>query len=195
MVDIRVESPIKSGLRFTNENILAIFITCGKAYACSSNSIPVHLLGKNAYENEINFKEFLAQINVEPSPDSELLPGNSLRETWFIIDKSRNYFWLGVSSGIIDNITIQDKCLITSEGIKIGDSMAKVMKVYPDAKFRADSEDVAKGVYDIVANEGALVFWFDSRDIRKRLSMGEDITPDQEIVKTMKVSLINILLR
>ena len=164
----------------------------GSACACPGNPVPVHLLGRNAYKQEVNFREYLEVVEVVPSPDSELLDIRGLRESLFIVDKNRNYFRLSVLDGIIEWIAVDDPCLIAERGIRVGDSLPRVMAVYPDAKFRQGAKLVESGIIDILANNGKIEFLFSGRINRDLLRSGYKFDLNDEVLKGLKVSSIII---
>lgn len=171
--------------------VYSLFIF-GSAYACPVNPIPVHLLGKNAFNNEVNFWEFLAAIEKAPSPDSELLDVDGKWESWFIVDKNRNYFHLSMLVGLIKGIIVDDQCLTTEKGIRVGDSFSRVRSVYPDAKFKHGEKLVENGVFDLLANDGKVEFIFTAKIILDLINNGYQVNLNDEVVNEIKVSAIII---
>ena len=164
----------------------------GSAYTCPGNPIPVHLLGKNTHNNEVDFWEFLAAIEKAPSPDSELLDVDGMWESWFIVDKNRNYFHLSMLAGLIKGIIVDDKCLITEKGVRVGDSFSRVMAVYPNAKFKHGGKFLEGGVFDLLANDGAVEILFAAKIVQDLIKDGYQVDLNDEVVKELKISAIII---
>lgn len=172
--------------------LVCALLIFGSVYACPDNPIPVHLLGKNAYNKEVDFWEFLAVVDKARSPDSDLLDANGTRDSWFIVDKNRNYFHLSALDGVIKGIIVDDRCLITEEGVRVGDSFSRVMAVYPDAKFKQGDKLVESGVFDLLANEGKVEFLFAAKIILDLIRDGYQVDLNDEVVKKLRVSAIII---
>lgn len=185
------------GLRLKTHRLSLFVLTCsfwilGSVSACPGNLIPIHLLGKNAYNKEVDFQEFLAVVDVAPSPDSDLLEVEGTWESWFIVDKNRNYFRLPALDGVIKGIVVHDTCLITEEGARVGDPLSRVMDVYPDAKFKHGGKFLEGGVFDMLANDGTVEILFAAKIVRDLIKDGYQVDLNDEVVKELKVSAIII---
>jgi len=173
--------------------LVTAFLIFGSVYACPSNPIPLYLLGKNAYKQEIDFWEFLAVVDVAPSPDSELLEVEGTWESWFIVDKNRNYCHLSACDGVIKSIFVDDKCLISKGGVKVGDTFSSVMSTYPRAKRKPDEKILKSDFFELFADDGKVVFWFSSRVVRDMIKDGYQVDLNDEVVRQSRVFAITIL--
>ena len=129
---------------------------CGGAYACPGTPAPVHLLGAGVYSREV-----LAVVDVAPHADSDVIDIDARRQTKFIVDGNRNYFYAEVFEGSTESISFYDPCLTTGEGVRIGDSLSRVRSVYPDAKFKYSGEIS----HLMLANDGKVELEFDENKV------------------------------
>ncbi len=155
--------------------LLALLLLAYKqAIACEGDTFPVPLdiLGKNAYSKEINFGNYLASIDRPPSPDADLVVGSDAMESMFILDRNRSFFNITLTDGIVSGLTVTDRCLVTAQGIHVGDMLSDLLVAYPIDQYEYKN-DLHK-YSGVSIKEGRIwrKFYFDNVYLRVKGKVG-----------------------
>lgn len=113
-------------------------------------------------------------------------------ERWLVIDKDRRFLTLHTADKFITGIFISDDAYVTERNIRVGDTLSEVRTAYPHARFRAGTDGVASGIYDLVTEQPRIFFWFDSREVRERIVAGNAVDINDEIVQQLRLSTMHI---
>ncbi len=169
--------------------ILFVYFLVISPSIAEDKALPFDLLGKE-------LKDLPPQYDVFSFSDSTL---TDRRWIQFVIDKDRCYLtlrmttranWEDMSNKTISEIYIHDPCYSTRKNIRVGDSFSKVRAAYPDAKFIAGQYSLARGIYDLITNDGKIAFWFDDHEIWQMIYEGEMEIEDE--IKKMELLFMRI---
>ena len=140
--------------------LIVLLLANSGAFSCEEQELPVELLGKNTFRKEVDFRAFLAVIEIAPSPDADLLPQDKIFKSLFVIDEKRAFYSLSTTDGVVVDIGTSDKCIVTKEGIRVGDRFSDVLAAYPASHFERESNLYRRSGFDIVTKDAKLTFLF-----------------------------------
>ena len=153
--------------------LLGLLLATSGAFSCEERELPVELLGKNTFRKEVDFGAFLEVVVIAPSPDADLLPRDDKIYTHrFVIDKERAFYSIGTIDGVVFDISTYDECLVTNEGVRVGDRFTDVLAAYSDSRFERKIPIYERSSFelDIVTKEAKLTFRFSPRSFKSALA-------------------------
>lgn len=150
----------KCNLFFRLFLILPFSINACSANEDQSGSVPVDLLSKPISELLEQYPSSFEETTFPLDQDS-----SSRGMAWKFTDKHKHYFWIMDKNkdGISDIWITHDSYFESSKGIRVGDSLAKVMGAYADAEFHGDFN--TPELITVYAEEGKIRFTFDTSHI------------------------------
>jgi hypothetical protein len=166
---------------------IAMFISIGQVYACDQKNVPIELLGKNAFNGELDFRSYLSVV--ELSSDSESASVSDSQH-WFALDKNRNYFTFQIDDGIVKSLIIEDKCLKNNAGLKVGDTLSEVIFLYPNAKFKMGGDKPRDGIFDLLIDKGRVEIIFNSQQVQKKRTAGYKVNLKDEMIQSLRIMAV-----
>lgn len=170
--------------------LFSALLNSSQVYSCSNIMVPSEMLGVNTLSKEFNVSNYLAFIEVAPSPDADLGNSDITIQSIFVVDKNRAYFTLQLINGVVSSVIVDDVCLLTTKYVQVGDALSKVLSQYPDSSFKKSPNAPENGVFDIIVKNEGLEFLFNARAIRAMISDGYKVNLNDDVVRNLKVTSI-----